>query len=466
MDFDHDGILDLISGSYDPGDLYLFRGLGEGRYAKVQSILDKAGQPVVHHPEEFAKYQRMKDGPQANSDEAIEARVASFGSWVAPVDWDADGDLDLLIGSFGGDLFLRLNEGTRESPVYGTQSIPVEADGKPLHVNRHAAPAVADWNGDGLWDLVVGSADGAVGWYANTGLSGRPKFGPYQQLVSPAASLKFLEQHLRPGDTPIHGVRAQIFVTDYNLDGRLDLILGDYSDIHWLREMDDEQQAEFEALVKLQAKVIARIWKLSDQSYQEPENVQLKSHLATAQQAYQTIENQKKPLIESTKRASFIWLFLRSDGPSVQTVARAAPASPAPRGDTARSSDPVSLSATLEPVAGKSDRFQLTVALTIKTGWHLYGEVPEDAAEQITTVELQLPAGVRAEGEWARPSGVASLTDPHKSLYVGRAVFQRELSLTEPLGTEPIRFTVKYQACTDQFCLPPATLPGQVPVPR
>ena len=38
MDFDADGILDMISGSYDPGDLYLFRGLGKGKYAKGETI--------------------------------------------------------------------------------------------------------------------------------------------------------------------------------------------------------------------------------------------------------------------------------------------------------------------------------------------------------------------------------------------------------------------------------------------
>ena len=129
MDYDNDGILDFISGSYDPGDLYLFRGEGKGKYAKVEKILDKSGLPVVHHPEEFARYQKMKDDPAADEHERITARVASFGSWVAPVDWEADGDLDLLIGSFAGDLFLRVNEGSREQPVYGTKSIPVKADG-------------------------------------------------------------------------------------------------------------------------------------------------------------------------------------------------------------------------------------------------------------------------------------------------------------------------------------------------
>ena len=43
MDYDNDGILDFISGSYDPGDLYLFRGEGKG---KLQAGSEDAKTPV------------------------------------------------------------------------------------------------------------------------------------------------------------------------------------------------------------------------------------------------------------------------------------------------------------------------------------------------------------------------------------------------------------------------------------
>ena len=41
MDYDGDGITDFVSGSYDPGDVYLFRGLGEGEYAAVELLKDR-----------------------------------------------------------------------------------------------------------------------------------------------------------------------------------------------------------------------------------------------------------------------------------------------------------------------------------------------------------------------------------------------------------------------------------------
>ena len=50
MDFDNNGTLDMISGSYDPGDIYLFRGLGNGEYAKRELLKDENDIPLVHHP--------------------------------------------------------------------------------------------------------------------------------------------------------------------------------------------------------------------------------------------------------------------------------------------------------------------------------------------------------------------------------------------------------------------------------
>ncbi|MCK6440213.1 MAG: VCBS repeat-containing protein, partial [Planctomycetes bacterium] len=146
MDFDGDGTLDIISGSYDPGDIYLFRGLGKGRYAGVEQILDEAGTPLVHHPEELKAYERRKNDPTADEEDAITMRMASFGSWPGMVDWDNDGDFDMLIGSYSGGVYLRLNTGSRTSPRFSSASAVVEAGGQALWVWGHADPVPADWD--------------------------------------------------------------------------------------------------------------------------------------------------------------------------------------------------------------------------------------------------------------------------------------------------------------------------------
>lgn len=467
MDYDNDGVLDFLSGSYDPGDVYLFRGEGGGKYAAVEKLVDKSGLPIVHHPDELAKYQKMKDVPDADDEESIMARVASFGSWVAPVDWEADGDLDLLIGSFAGDLFVRMNCGSRNRPVYDTASVPVEADGKPLHVNMHAAPVAADWNGDGLWDLVVGSADGAVGWFMNIGAKTEPKFGPYRQLVSPASDTKFFEQNLGPEETPAHGVRAQICVTDYNRDGRLDLILGDYSDINRLRDLDADERAEFDELMDIQAKMVARSLALRKESYADRENEQLKTKLERFQKEFEKLDRKKQAFFTSSGRASFIWLFLRKPFATGGDAARADQKDGRPAG---RASKPkrshVSMKVELLPFEGADDRLRLSVALAVTAGWHIYSDVPAGSTQRTTRVQLELPPGVEAVGEWERPGGLPSPNDPKTKIYSGRATFGRTLRISGPLGGEPIRVKVHYQVCNEHYCLPPAVLQEAVAVPR
>ena len=45
MDYDADGIDDVITGSiYE--DVYLFRGLGDGKFAKAELLKDKDGKPL------------------------------------------------------------------------------------------------------------------------------------------------------------------------------------------------------------------------------------------------------------------------------------------------------------------------------------------------------------------------------------------------------------------------------------
>lgn len=231
MDFDGDGHLDLVSGSYDPGEIYLFRGQGKGQFAAREVIKDKSGKPILRVPDQ-------KD------------RVESFGSWLALVDWDSDGDLDILVGTFGGQIFLRRNEGSRTRPEYAAVNEWVMLGKKRLRVPgaAHANPVIVDWDGDGRWDIVTGSSDGGVYWYRNIGKKDQPEFTAPVALVPKHDGIGYHEL-LPAGQDPKPGIRSQIAVVDYDGDGKLDLLLGDFCTyLHLKKDMSAADRKQFDAL--------------------------------------------------------------------------------------------------------------------------------------------------------------------------------------------------------------------------
>ena len=244
MDYDNDGIQDIISGSYDPGDIYLMRGLGEGKYDKVESLVDEDFTPLVHHPGEMEEFMELaaSDENASHSDDAVQLQIASFGSCPAMIDWDNDGDLDMLIGSFAGKMFLRMNIGTREEPDFSKESIPVLAGGSLLKESGQANPVVADWDGDGMDDLVVGSANGRISFYRNTGARGKPEFAKGEVLVPATGANKGSVQFRFPGEEVRPGGRTQICVTDYNGDGLLDIIAGDYATVMPMKDVSEDEK--------------------------------------------------------------------------------------------------------------------------------------------------------------------------------------------------------------------------------
>jgi hypothetical protein len=122
--------------------------------------------------------------------------VETFG-WPSPnvADFDGDGDLDLLCGEFLDGFTYFENAGTRTAPKYGPGKRLKRADGQPLTMDLEMiTPTAIDWDKDGDLDLIVGDEDGRVGFVEHTGklaADRTPQFLPPRYFQQEADDVKF-----------------------------------------------------------------------------------------------------------------------------------------------------------------------------------------------------------------------------------------------------------------------------------
>jgi hypothetical protein len=212
VDIDGDGRRDILSGSYSrPGkDMAgLFQVLyGEpgGKFRKAEILKGTDGESlIIPHDDE-------------SDIEAICTRPFA-------VDWDGDGHLDLVVGNFAGTFYWFRGEG---KGAFQPKPQAISADKEPLRVEGyHSDPFAIDWDGDGDLDLLSGSSGGGVQWSENIAGAGKlPKLRPFQVLIKPGASSEegglLIEDDLT-GPTS----STRVWVADVNGDGKLDVFVGD-----------------------------------------------------------------------------------------------------------------------------------------------------------------------------------------------------------------------------------------------
>lgn len=214
MDIDADGHIDILSGCYsehDPmaGLFWVLKGKADGSFAKAEALNGTDGKPLIIH---------MPEGSDV---------VRTICTRPTALDFDGDGDLDIVSGNFEGTF--HLFEGQGDGAFAPTSTPLTTKDGSELTVNHHSDPVFVDWDGDGDLDLLSGSGHG-VHICMNVGEDGQHEWLQARDLFDYPGPQSYSDEIVF-GDAHINEPQGSIrvWIEDMNGDGLFDLVMGDNS---------------------------------------------------------------------------------------------------------------------------------------------------------------------------------------------------------------------------------------------
>ncbi|MCK5457873.1 MAG: VCBS repeat-containing protein, partial [Melioribacteraceae bacterium] len=170
-----------------------------------------------------------------------------FGALVTPysIDWDNDGDEDLICGNTAGYIGFIENLDGAISPKWA-EPVYLKAEDEVIRIQAgyngsiqgpceakwgYTTLSVGDWNNDGLHDIIVNSIWGKILWYENVGTKNNPKLARAKPIEVEWESDNLYPSWFwwKPRDKNLATQwRTTPLMNDWNNDGLMDLIMLDH----------------------------------------------------------------------------------------------------------------------------------------------------------------------------------------------------------------------------------------------
>jgi hypothetical protein len=189
---------------------------------------------------------RIMAGPNGSIQGPCEAKWGYTTLNIA--DWDGDGMPDLILNSIWGKVRWYRNVGTRKQPkLAAAQPIEIEWDapqptlawgwlrpeGKNLLTQWRTTPVAADWNRDGLMDLMMLDHEGYLAFFERRRREGKLELLPPQRVLCDEGGKQLQLNSGRAGKSG----RRKLCVVDWDGDGKLDVLVNS-ANATWLRQTD------------------------------------------------------------------------------------------------------------------------------------------------------------------------------------------------------------------------------------
>lgn len=320
VDLNGDKLNDLVIATFE-GTVFLLEGTQNG-FRKPTHIKDCNGTNI-----RISMFADM-DGENGGYSEVD--RSAEGEKWhkqhhmtsVATVDWDDDGDFDLILGAKQGGLYRCMNIGSATKPKFAAINHQVMAGEEHMMFGtRLAAPRICDFNSDGKFDILCGGREGGVFMFENLGTKSEPKFGERKVLIESNGSS--FAKTLAPTENGflIHPIAEwHVEPVDYDNDGHLDLLVGGRAKVETKgNKLNDEEQAKLDELTKQRKAVsseMAEMFNAIDENapYSEVDKLAKSDEFKKLGEKFQEIKSKIRELVPAPKTFELIWLY-RNKGP-------------------------------------------------------------------------------------------------------------------------------------------------------